>query len=194
MSWIENLLIVAGASLDIFASMECQGSLVSKVNKRQLLGICVLIAVCQLVAMYVGYFLAELVCRKNPVSDEAILGEILSVIIFLGLGIRLIIKAIRNERIEEHLQQKLDIKRMLVVTLMTGFNTILAGIAFGFLNTGLVAILIMVVILTILSFVAGVYTGYLFGFEQKTKVYVMGAILLWMACIDVVVRLINNLV
>ena len=76
MSWIENLLIVAGASLDIFASMECQGSLVSKVNKKQLSGICVLIAVCQLVAMYVGYFLAELVCRKNAVSDEAILGEI----------------------------------------------------------------------------------------------------------------------
>ena len=83
---------------------------------------------------------------------------------------------------------------MLIATLMTGFNTILAGIAFGFLNTGLVAILIMVVILTIVSIVAGVYTGYHFGFEQKTKVYVMGAILLWMACIDVVVRLINNLV
>ena len=29
MNWIENLLIVAGLSLDIFAAMECQGSLVA---------------------------------------------------------------------------------------------------------------------------------------------------------------------
>ncbi len=28
MNWLENLLIVAGISLDIFAGMECQGSLV----------------------------------------------------------------------------------------------------------------------------------------------------------------------
>ena len=32
MNWMENLLIVAGVSLDIFAAMECQGSLVAKIN------------------------------------------------------------------------------------------------------------------------------------------------------------------
>ena len=31
MNWVENLLIVAGISLDIFGAMECQGSLVNKV-------------------------------------------------------------------------------------------------------------------------------------------------------------------
>ena len=34
MNWLENLLIVAGISLDIFAGMECQGSLVKKINKK----------------------------------------------------------------------------------------------------------------------------------------------------------------
>ena len=29
MNWIENVLIIAGVSLDIFAAMECQGALVA---------------------------------------------------------------------------------------------------------------------------------------------------------------------
>ena len=40
MNWMENLLIIAGVSLDIFAAMECQGSLVAKINKKNLTVIC----------------------------------------------------------------------------------------------------------------------------------------------------------
>ena len=99
MGWIEYLLIVAGGSLEIFAAMECQGSLVQKINKKQLTAICVIIAVCQLLAMYIGYFLSSFINRKYSVSDEALVGEIISSGILIGLGIRLIGKAIRNERI-----------------------------------------------------------------------------------------------
>lgn len=192
MGWIEKLLIVAGASLDIFAAMECQGSLISKVSKKQLSIICVLIAVFQLVSMYIGYFLSTLVIKKNPVSDEALLGEILSIAILFCLGIRLSIKAVKNERIEERLQAEISIKRTLRIAALTSGYTILAGIAFGFLNTGLFAILVMVTVLTVVCIIAGVYTGYHFGFEQKTKVYVLGALLFWIAGIDIIIRCVMN--
>ena len=192
MGWIEKLLIVAGASLDIFAAMECQGSLISKVSKKQLSIICVLIAVFQLVSMYIGYFLSTLVIKKNPVSDEALLGEILSIAILFCLGIRLSIKAVKNERIEERLQAEISIKRTLRIAALTSGYTILAGIAFGFLNTGLFAILVMVTVLTVVCIIAGLYTGYHFGFEQKTKVYVLGALLFWIAGIDIIIRCVMN--
>ena len=192
MGWIEKLLIVAGASLDIFAAMECQGSLISKVSKKQLSIICVLIAVFQLVSMYIGYFLSTLVIKKNPVSDEALLGEILSIAILFCLGIRLSIKAVKNERIEERLQAEISIKRTLRIAALASGYTILAGIAFGFLNTGLFAILVMVTVLTVVCIIAGVYTGYHFGFEQKTKVYVLGALLFWIAGIDIIIRCVMN--
>ena len=54
MNWIENVLIIAGVSLDIFAAMECQGALVAKVDKKQLSVICALIAVWQLCALALG--------------------------------------------------------------------------------------------------------------------------------------------
>lgn len=192
MGWIEKLLIVAGASLDIFAAMECQGSLISKVSKKQLSIICVLIAVFQLVSMYIGYFLSTLVIKKNPVSDEALLGEILSIAILFCLGIRLSIKAVKNERIEERLQAEISIKRTMRIAALTSGYTILAGIAFGFLNTGLFAILVMVTVLTVVCIIAGVYTGYHFGFEQKTKVYVLGALLFWIAGIDIIIKCVMN--
>lgn len=188
MNWVENLLIVAGISLDIFGAMECQGSLVNKVNKKLLSGICVLMAVCQLIALFLGHFLSDLFCKSHPMSDERFLGEILAMVIFFGLGIRLIVKAIRNERIEEHLEMNLGIRRFVRLASVSSLYTILAGIAFGFIGTNLVAILIMIVVITIAFVIGGMYTGYHMGFTSKTTVYTVGAILLWIAGIDVLLQ------
>ena len=200
MNWVENLLIVAGISLDIFGAMECQGSLVNKVNKKLLSGICVLMAVCQLIALFLGHFLSDLFCKSHPMSDERFLGEILAMVIFFGLGIRLIVKAIRNERVEEHLETNLGIRRFVRLASVSSLYTILAGIAFGFIGTNvvailvmivgtnLVAILIMIVVITIAFVIGGMYTGYHMGFTSKTTVYTVGAILLWIAGIDVLLQ------
>lgn len=188
MNWIENLLIVAGISLDIFGAMECQGSLVNKVNKKFLSGICVLMAVCQLIALFLGHFLSDLFCKSYPMSDERFLGEILAMVIFFGLGIRLIVKAIRNERVEEHLETNLGIHRFVRLATVSSLYTVLAGIAFGFVGTNLIAILIMIVVITIAFVIGGMYTGYHMGFTSKTTVYTVGAILLWIAGIDVLLQ------
>ena len=188
MNWVENLLIVAGISLDIFGAMECQGSLVNKVNKKLLSGICVLMAVCQLIALFLGHFLSDLFCKSHPMSDERFLGEILAMVIFFGLGIRLIVKAIRNERVEEHLETNLGIHRFVRLATVSSLYTVLAGIAFGFVGTNLVAILIMIVVVTIAFVIGGMYTGYHMGVTSKTTVYTVGAILLWIAGIDVLLQ------
>ena len=188
MNWIENLLIVAGISLDIFGAMECQGSLVNKVNKKLLSGICVLMSVCQLIALFLGHFLSDLFCKSHPMSDERFLGEILAMVIFFGLGIRLIVKAIRNERIEEHLEMNLGIRRFVRLASVSSLYTILAGIAFGFIGTNVIAILVMIVVVTIAFVIGGMYTGYHMGFTSKTTVYTVGAILLWIAGIDVLLQ------
>lgn len=188
MNGIENLLIVAGISLDIFGAMECQGSLVNKVNKKLLSGICVLMAVCQLIALFLGHYLSNLFCKRYPMSDERLLGEIIAMVIFFGLGIRLIVKAIRNERIEERLEMNLGIRRFVRLASVSSLYTVLAGIAFGFLETNVVAILIMIVVITIAFVIGGMYTGYHWGFASKTTVYTIGAILLWIAGLDVLLQ------
>lgn len=190
MSWIEDLLIIAGVSLDLFAAMECQGSLVVKVNKKQLSLICILVAAWQVLALFIGHFLSYLLYEGNPVSNEALLGEILAIAIFFGLGIRLIVKAVKNERIHEHLEEEQDYHRFVKMASVTSLYTVLAGIAFGFMGTSIAMILVMIVIFSVVFVIAGMYTGYHFGFEQKTKVYIIGAVLLWIAGIDAIIRLV----
>lgn len=185
MNWMENLLIVAGVSLDIFAAMECQGSLVAKINKKNLTVICGIVALAQLITLYLGHFLSSLFCRYRSVPDEKLLGQIISMVIFMILGIRLMVKAIRNEHVEEHLEHHLGIRRFVRMACISGIYTLLTGIAFGLLETNVLMILIMIVVCTVAFVIGGIYTGYRVGYEAKTKVYIVGALLLWVAGLDV---------
>lgn len=187
MNWMENLLIIAGVSLDIFAAMECQGSLVAKINKKNLTVICGIVALAQLITLYLGHFLSSLFCCYRSVPDEKLLGQIISMVIFMILGIRLMVKAIRNEHVEEHLEHHLGIRRFVRMACISGIYTLLTGIAFGFLETNVLMILIMIVVCTVAFVIGGIYTGYRVGYEAKTKVYIVGALLLWVAGLDVLI-------
>ena len=187
MNWMENLLIIAGVSLDIFAAMECQGSLVAKINKKNLTVICGIVALAQLITLYLGHFLSSLFCHYQSVPDEKLLRQIISIVIFMILGIRLMVKAIRNEHVEEHLEHHLGIRRFVRMACISGIYTLLTGIAFGFLETNVLMILIMIVVCTVAFVIGGIYTGYRVGYEAKTKVYIVGALLLWVAGLDVLI-------
>ena len=167
MNWMENLLIVAGVSLDIFAAMECQGSLVAKINKKNLTVICGIVALAQLITLYLGHFLSSLFCRYRSVPDEKLLGQIISMVIFMILGIRLMVKAIRNEHVEEHLEHHLGIRRFVRMACISGIYTLLTGIAFGFLETNVLMILIMIVVCTVAFVIGGIYT--VSDMKQKPK-------------------------
>ena len=184
---MENLLIIAGVSLDIFAAMECQGSLVAKINKKNLTVICGIVALAQLITLYLGHFLSSLFCHYRSVPDAKLLGQIISMVIFMILGIRLMVKAIRNEHVEEHLEHHLGIRRFVRMACISGSYTLLTGIAFGFLETNVLMILIMIVVCTVAFVIGGIYTGYRVGYEAKTKVYIVGALLLWVAGLDVLI-------
>lgn len=188
MNWIENLLILAGISLDVFAAVECQGALVAKVNKKRLGLCCAFVAAWQMAALFLGNTLARLIRAADAAHDETRIGCILAAVIFFCLGIRLIVKAVRNDRVQERREERLEYQRFFKIAAATGIYTFLAGIAYGFLGTDVGRALIMIVCLTIAVVVLGMYTGYHFGFEQKTKAYIGGAVLLWMAGADIIVR------
>lgn len=188
MNWIENLLILAGISLDIFAAMECQGSLVAKIDKKQLTIICGLVAVWQLAALALGHYLSDLLYRNDMSHDKNFIGLVIAATIFFALGVRLVVKAIKNERIQERREDSLELKRFLRMSVVTSVYSLLAGVAFGFLGTNVTLMLVIAACMTIAFVIMGMYTGYHFGFVHKTKAYIGGAVFLWIAGIDVIVR------
>lgn len=187
MSWIEEILIICGISLDIFAAMTCQGSLVAKIEKRNLALLCGLVALWQVAALYLGILLSTLLVGQVN-GYEVFLGRVIAAAILFCLGIRLLIKAWKNERIEERREEHLRWKKFQITIAATSFYTFLTGVAFGFLGIHLAAVLIMVVCVSILVVVFGMYTGYRLGSRQKLKAYAAGAALLVISGLNVIVR------
>ena len=83
MNWMENLLIIAGVSLDIFAAMECQGSLVAKINKNNLTVICGIVSLAQLITLYLGHFLYSMFCNYRSVPADKLLGPLIYQVCFI---------------------------------------------------------------------------------------------------------------
>ena len=189
MSWIEIVLITIGMSLDTFAAVECQGALVAKLEKKRLSMAVTVIALWQTIALLIGSFLVTLLNQYDTqLSGEAFIGRILAILILFGMGLRMFVKAWRNERIVEKREDGLDIKKTFFSIAKGTIFTILTGIAFAFLEADLKAVLIMIICVTIAMVIIGLYTGYRLGFEQKSKAYIGGGALLIAAGIDVIVR------
>ena len=189
MSWIEIVLITIGMSLDTFAAVECQGALVAKLEKKRLSMAVTVIALWQTIALLIGSFLVTLLNQYDTqLSGEAFIGRILAILILFGIGLRMFVKAWRNERIVEKREDGLDIKKTFFSIAKGTIFTILTGIAFAFLEADIKAVLIMIICVTIAMVIIGLYTGYRLGFEQKSKAYIGGGALLIAAGIDVIVR------
>ena len=189
MSWIEIVLITIGMSLDTFAAVECQGALVAKLEKKRLSMAVTVIALWQTIALLIGNFLVTLLNQYDTqLSGEAFIGRILAILILFGMGLRMFVKAWRNERIVEKREDGLDIKKTFFSIAKGTIFTILTGIAFAFLKADIKAVLIMIICVTIAMVIIGFYTGYRMGFEQKSKAYIGGGALLIAAGIDVIVR------
>ena len=189
MSWIEIVLITIGMSLDTFAAVECQGALVAKLEKKRLSMAVTVIALWQTIALLIGSFLGTLLNQYDTqLSGEAFIGRILAILILFGMGLRMFVKAWRNERIVEKREDGLDIKKTFFSIAKGTIFTILTGIAFAFLEAYIKAVLIMIICVTIAMVIIGLYTGYRLGFEQKSKAYIGGGALLIAAGIDVIVR------
>ena len=189
MSWIEIVLLTIGMSLDTFAAVECQGALVAKLEKKRLSMAVTVIALWQTIALLIGSFLVTLLNQYDTqLSGEAFIGRILAILILFGMGLRMFVKAWRNERIVEKREDGLDIKKTFFSIVKGTIFTILTGIAFAFLEADIKAVLIMIICVTIAMVIIGLYTGYRLGFEQKSKAYIGGGALLIAAGIDVIVR------
>ena len=189
MSWIEIVLITIGMSLDTFAAVECQGALVAKLEKKRLSMAVTVIALWQTIALLIGSFLVTLLNQYDTqLSGEAFIGRILAILILFGMGLRMFVKAWRNERIVEKREDGLDIKKTFFSIAKGTIFTILTGIAFAFFEADIKAVLIMIICVTIAMVIIGRYTGYRLGFEQKSKAYIGGGALLIAAGIDVIVR------
>ena len=148
---------------------------------------CVLFAVWQTVALYIGSA-AGAFLRMRELSSESGNMQIIAVAIFGVLGILMIRKAWKNEPIVERRDDRYAWKGLIARLALISTWTLVLGAALGFLGTGTVTLLTVISAATVFVVIAGLYVGYHMGYEQKTKAYAIGGALLLLGAVDTVFR------
>ncbi len=188
MNWFEVILIVAGISLDIFAAMEIQGAMLARIKPRTLLIVTGLVVFLQQVFFFLGFGVSfYLANRRMLFKSPQVTGEIIAVVIFALLGLRLLVKAVRREMVQEHCRE-ITVRQYVHIIAVASFYTIFAGFACGLMEMSIWRMFFTIIISSLLVTVGGIYTGYRYGFELKTKLYAAGTIFLWCAGAEILLR------
>ena len=190
MNWWETILVTLGVSLDIFAAMACKGAQLSKIEKKPLVKLCVLFAVWQTAALDVGSIVGSILRMReaNPRTGNT---QIIAAVIFGVLGVLMIRKAWKNEPIIERRDDEYAWKGLVVRLALISVWTLVLGVALGFLGTGTAILLTVISVATVLVVIAGLYVGYHLGYEQKTKAYAIGGVLLLIGAVDTIFRFVT---
>ena len=182
-------MIVAGISLDLLATMEVEGAKLGEIRRKTLLLNSLLITGLQLGFFFGGYYIDQIEVFAN--EKTAWLGEVIAFLVFALLGVRLFVKAIRHEFVDER-RETISRKTYVRIILVTTIYTLFAGCATGFLEFPPLFLLITIIICSIIVVFAGVYMGYMFGFRAKTVFYAIGAAVLWAAGVNILYHLITR--
>lgn len=188
MNWLESILIVAGISLDLFTTMEIEGAKLGKIKKSTLFITSGLITLLQLGFFFGGYAICYNVAKNEVFNKTTWLGEIIAFIIFILLAVRLLIKAIKQEFVDE---KRCEITRHTYVRIIfvTTIYAIFAGCAAGFLGANAYLLLAAIIVCSFLLVFSGLYMGYMMGFKGKTIFYSCGSAVLFLAAVFHILKL-----
>ena len=125
MSVLEIVIISAGLSLDVFVAMAYMGAGFSKINKKNLFGLCLLFGGVQWGCLIVGNLLTLLPIFRNSSNSSSRIAdhwEAVTVLIFIGLGIYMIWKGLKKRNILEQRNDEIDWKKTTIGGVYVGYR------------------------------------------------------------------------
>lgn len=179
------LSIAIGLSLDIFCAVVCRGAMFAKIQKSKLAILCSIFCLAQLALFLLGYGFSEQVLQWNVEVSDDLLPKVFSCFIFTCIGVRMIRDSIRNNPITEHRVDQIDLGYEFKLSIKHDIYALFAGIACGFSQLDFLQMLISIPVCTLLFVISGYYSGYHYGYTPKTKAYVIGGVLLFLASVGI---------
>lgn len=187
MSLIEILIISVGLSLDVYAVVVCQGAVLLRIERTKLMKMCLIFCSWQVAAVVVGHWIGLMPFITAAAVNMQKIWQLISVIIFMALGVYMLYKAWKNEGILER-RSEIDYKQVCIAACFTSVDALFAGMGFGFLKAKMLLVIFSVLTVTAFFVILGLYTGYRLGYEQKTKAYGLGGILLMISAVNIIVK------
>lgn len=189
MSVIEILLVSVGMSIDAFVAVAYIGAGFSKIQIKNMVGLCFLFGGMQLGTLLIGNLITLLpMFSWAHAQDMADSWEGLTVLIFAGLGIYMICKGIKRENVLERRQDTIDWKTTTILSALTSIDAFFAGVGLGFLDTEMICQALTLFPVTVLEVIFGIIAGYRLGLKHNRHAYWIGGALLLISSVDVLLH------
>ncbi|MGE9941905.1 manganese efflux pump MntP family protein [Bariatricus sp. SGI.161] len=189
MSVVEILLVSVGLSIDAFVAVAYIGEGFSKIQIKNMVGLCFLFGGMQLGTLLIGNLITLLpMFSWAHAQDMADSWEGLTVLIFAGLGIYMICKGIKRENVLERRQDTIDWKTTTIMSALTSIDAFFAGVGLGFLDTEMICQALTLFPVTVLEVIFGIIVGYRLGLKHNRHAYWIGGALLLISSVDVLLH------
>lgn len=182
--WIASV----GLSLDVYAVTVCKGAVIGKVERAKLVQMCLVFGLWQTGALLVGNLFSLVpALEESPERIQAV-WRMLTALILVGIGGYMLHRGLRRQPVAERLEAWGDLKEMCLLSFATSADAFLTGIGFAFMESNILAEALAVGITTVAAVAAGIYTGYLLGWEQKYKAHILGGAIFIAVGAEIAVR------
>lgn len=189
MSVVEILMVSVGLSIDAFVAVAYIGAGFSKIQIKNMVGLCFLFGGMQLGTLLIGNLITLLpMFSWAHAQDMADSWEGLTVLIFAGLGIYMICKGIKRENVLERRQDTIDWKTTTILSALTSIDAFFAGVGLGFLDTEMICQALTLFPVTVLEVIFGIIVGYRLGLKHNRHAYWIGGALLLISSADVMLH------
>ena len=174
--------------MDVFAYALLKGAMMSEIRKKNLLMICSIFTLGQVISMMLGNLSTNIPLAAKLGIEAGHSLNAFSVLIFLGLGIYMIVKAIKEKPVEEKKEDVISIRQIVIWACITSIDSFIAGIGFGFLETDFLLMVFVIGIVTLALVMIGMYIGYWMGCQFRRTAVTIGGCILLFGAIELVIR------
>ena len=179
MSILELFIISTGVAMDAFAVSICKGISLNKINIKNILKIGLYFSIFQGLMPLLGYFIGLNFHHFIESIDHYVVFIILSV-----LGINMIRESFENEELDD----KLDIKTMLILSVATSIDAFALGISLSLLEVNIFITVLFIFLVTLVLSLIGVIIGNKFRGKFGKYSLIFGGVILILMGIKILIE------
>lgn len=183
----EVFLISSGLALDVFAYSLWRGAMLAELKKKDVIKMTLIFTGFQVGSILLGSLVMFFPISEKTRDSFKSLWVIVAALIFFGIGVYMIIRALkkRNEVLYEKREGSINYRMVLFWAAMTSLDGLLAGISFAFLPVPLIMLSAVTLITTVCAVLFGLMAGYWLGCKVKNYLVLVGGLVVILGGVDV---------
>lgn len=171
MNLFELIIISIGLGMDAFAVSVCKGLTNKKINIKKIITIASYFGIFQAIMPLIGYLIGINFENQVKQIDHWIIFVLLTII-----GLKMIKESQTKDTCK--IDEKINIKTMIMLSIATSIDALAVGITLAFLNVELIPAILTIGTITFLMCTIGVKIGNIFGNKYEKNAQIIGGTIL----------------